>query len=124
MDLTVNLGQFWLQTPTSCIVQISVNVCTCLMHPPLWEWTDMLCLLTIYTFIDVNVCKNSRHLVKIEITQTRKSVQTSIYYRVYTEILKLNRTPFNAITIFSNTRMISSCNHTGVKCNVKKKIPL
>ena len=77
MDLTFNLGQFWLQTPTSCIVQISVNVCTCLMRPSLWDWTVTICLLTIYTFIDVNVSKNPRRLVKIEIKQYRKSVEAS-----------------------------------------------
>ena len=50
----------------------------------------MLSLQTIDTFIGLIGCKNPRQLVKIEMKQNRKIVQTSIKYRVDTEILKFN----------------------------------
>ena len=65
MVRTVNLLRCWLQTQTSCIVQISVCVSTCLIRSHLWDWTDMLRLHTIDTFNDVNVCTNPGQLVKI-----------------------------------------------------------
>ena len=65
MVRTVNLLRCWLQSQTSCIVQISVCVSTCLIRSHLWDWTDMLRLHTIDTFNDVNVCTNPGQLVKI-----------------------------------------------------------
>ena len=55
------------------------------MRPPLWDWTDMLCFLTIYTFIDVNVFKNPTQLVKVELKKNRKRVHSllvSIFHRL------------------------------------------
>ena len=58
----------------------------------------MLSLQTIDTFIGLIVCQIPRQLVKIEMKQHRKIVKTSISYRVYTEILKLDLIPFKKIT--------------------------